>query len=135
LPVLLIASVLATCGFAEAQTTAGRTRQAGANLPASASVRPASVTRCFVANCSRCNSFNPYFCAECGLGYALTSGFSCTSCAPGFEQNLDVQTFTCSACPAGTTSPGGTGQESQCEPIPTVTTGRRLFGAEDDLWA
>jgi hypothetical protein len=148
LRVLIIALMLATCGVAQAQTSRQRppvntrprvnqqrqTRQPGANLPAPAAVRTGTITRCFVPNCPRCNNFNPYFCAECGGGYALTSSFSCSSCAPGFEQNLDVQTFTCSACPPGTTSNGGTGAGSQCQPI-TTTTGRRLFSAEDDIWA
>lgn len=97
---------------------------------------PGLLRRCFVPNCGTCNNFNPYLCAQCNGGYQLTGGFSCNSCAPGNEQNLEVQTFTCSGCPAGTTSPGGTGQGSQCVPI-TATSARRLFGAdsEEDLWA
>jgi hypothetical protein len=96
---------------------------------------PAIVIRCFVPNCGKCNNFNPYLCAQCNVGYQLTGAFACNSCAPGYEQNLEVQTFTCSACPPGTTSPGGTGGASQCVLI-TATAGRRLFEADDEnLWA
>lgn len=104
--------------------------------PASRRNNPALTVRCFVANCPRCNAFNPYICAQCATGYQLTAALACNSCARGYEQNLDAQTFTCSACPAGFDSPGGTGEASQCSAI-TTTSGRRLFERTDaeDLWA
>lgn len=103
---------------------------------AAAAVSPVSSTSlaCFVRNCAVCNTRNSYVCAQCRPGYALTNGVACSSCSPGYQQNLDAQSFTCTACPAGTTSNGGTGPGSQCRPI-TPTSGRRLFEFEEDLWA
>jgi hypothetical protein len=131
---LVLAILLATGGSADAQGTNQRTSRISRNP--GGGTNPAILVRCFVPNCGRCNNFNPYLCAQCNVGYQLTGAFSCNSCAPGFFQNLEVQTFTCSACPSGTTSPGGTGEGSQCVPI-TTALGRRLLAAdaEEDLWA
>jgi hypothetical protein len=57
--------------------------------------------RCFVPNCNTCNNINPYICAECKAGHALTPAFSCVQCPPG------------------TTSTGGVGEASQCFPLIT----------------
>lgn len=126
---VVIAVLLSTSGTADAQQ-----RQRIARTPPGAS--PEFVIRCFVPNCGKCNTFNPYLCAECNVGYQLSAGFVCRSCQPGYEQNLDVQTFTCSKCPPGFTSNGGSGEASQCFPI-TATQARRLFqsDAAEDLWA
>ena len=102
---------------------------------AEAQARPAIVISCFVKNCLGCSARNPYVCTSCGAGYRLTAAFGCNSCAVNFEQNLDSPSFQCTACPQGTSSPGGTGLASQCTPI-TVSSGRRLFAeADEDLWA
>jgi hypothetical protein len=127
---LFLATLLIMGGFADAQATDRQQR-----ISRNPGTSPAILVRCFVPNCGKCNNFNPYLCAACNVGYQLTGAFSCNSCAPGFEQNFEVQTFTCSACPAGQTSPGGTGEGSQCVPI-TASAARRLFAAdEEDLWA
>lgn len=98
--------------------------------------RPNILATCFVKNCATCSLRNPYVCTACsGAGYRLTSAGGCNSCATNYEQNLEERTFTCTACPAGTSSPGGTGLGSQCTPI-TVSSGRRLFAdADEALWA
>ena len=121
-------------GSADAQGATQRTSRISRNP--GGGTNPALLLRCFVPNCGKCNNFNPYLCAQCNVGYQLTGAFSCNSCAPNYEQNLEVQTFTCSACPGGTSSPGGTGEGSQCTPI-TANAGRRLFAADadEDLWA
>lgn len=125
---LVAATLLAAVGSADAQVS-----RPGENN--NQRQQPQLVVRCFVANCDKCNTFNPYICVQCKVGYQQSAGLACRSCARGYEQNLDVQTFTCSKCPAGTDSPGGTGEASQCKPI-SVTSGRRLFEASDeDLWA
>lgn len=122
LAVLLVAAIaLALGGSADAQR-------------ASPSTNPAIVIRCFVPNCGKCNTFNPYICTQCNTGYQLSAGFACRSCQPGYEQNLDVQSFTCTKCQDGFTSNGGVGEASQCYKI-TATSGRRLFDADEDLWA
>jgi hypothetical protein len=149
---LALATLLVMGGSAEAQGTIRQqrlSRNPGGGGPPGNSppgppgppgpppgTNPAILVRCFVPNCGKCNNFNPYLCAQCNGGYQLTGAFACNSCAPGFEQNLDSQTFTCSGCPAGFTSNGGVGEASQCYRI-TATTARRLFesGAEEDLWA
>lgn len=118
---LLVALLVATVSFA------GRVE----------AQRPAVTLSCFVANCATCSLRNPYVCTACKteLGYKLTSSYGCNSCAVNYEQNLDSPTFTCTKCPAGTASPGGTGLASECVPI-SGTTGRRLFAdADEDLWA
>lgn len=102
-----------------------------------AQARPNAINTCFVRNCpaGNCSIRNPYVCLRCATGYALTSASGCNSCAPGYEQNLDAQSFLCSKCPEGTTSPGGTGLASECKQI-SVTTGRRLFeDTYDEMWA
>lgn len=97
--------------------------------------RPAAVRSCFVRNCAGCPGRNPYLCSKCNTGYALSSVGGCTSCDVNYEQNLDERSFVCTACPPGTSSPGGTGLASECKPI-SVSTGRRLFAdADEDLWA
>lgn len=120
------------------QTTTNRRQPSRNAAPAAAAaaVSPASTASlaCFVRNCAVCNRRNSYVCAQCRPGYALTNGVACNSCAPNYQQNLDLQSFTCDACPAGTTSNGGTGEASQCTPI-SVSSGRRLFEFEEDLWA
>lgn len=121
---LALVAVLVVCGRpAGAQGVQRRT----------SGTTPAAVIRCFVPNCSRCNGFNPYFCAQCRAGYQLDAAFTCNSCQAGYQQNLEVQTFTCTRCPVGFTSPGGVGLASQCVEI-TVTSGRRLFDIDEDLW-
>lgn len=106
------------------------------NLPRARPVTPPRVRRiaCFVRNCALCNSRNSYVCTQCRPGYALTNGVACNSCAPNYQQNLNLQSFQCDQCPTGTTSPGGIGEDSQCIPI-TISTGRRLFDVDEDLWA
>lgn len=92
---------------------------------------------CYVKNCSTCSLRNPYVCTAtgCKTGYKRTASGGCNYCAVNYEQNLEARSFECSKCPAGTTSPGGTGQASQCVRV-TVSTGRRLFAdADEDLWA
>lgn len=102
---------------------------------ADAQARPNILVSCFVRNCGTCSRRNPYVCTVCGTGYALTASSACNSCAPGYEQNLDAQSFSCSKCPEGTTSPGGTGLASECTVI-SVTLGRRLFeNTYYDIWA
>lgn len=97
--------------------------------------RPAVVRSCFVRNCGACSGRNPYVCVTCNTGYALSGAAGCNSCSVNYEQNLDDRAFSCIACPAGTSSPGGTGLASQCTPI-SVSSGRRLFAdADEALWA
>lgn len=97
---------------------------------------PSATAACFVRNCQTCNARNSYLCTRCNAGYVLTASLNCNSCAAGYEQNLDERTFVCSKCPPGFTSPGGTGEASQCQPDPpTASRGRRLFESEDDVWA
>lgn len=79
----------------------------------------AAINRCLAPNCNACDSVNPYFCAECKAGHALTPAFSCNSCSPGYAQNLEERTITCVQCPLGTTSTGGVGEASQCVPLNT----------------
>lgn len=93
------------------------------------------IRSCFVKFCTACSSRNPYLCIGCNSGYQLTGAGNCNSCAANYEQNLDERSFVCIACPAGTSSPGGTGLASECKPI-SVSTGRRLFAdADEDMWA
>lgn len=128
---LVLATLLMMSGSADAQGA----RQQRISRPQPGGANPELLVRCFVPNCGKCNGFNPYLCAQCNVGYQLTGAFSCNSCAPGYEQNLEERTFVCVACGPGFTSPGGTGEASQCTPI-TATAARRLFGAdEQDLWA
>lgn len=127
---LVIATLLAMGGSADAQEI--RQQRIPRTQPGDASTEV--LVRCFVPYCSKCNSFNPYLCAACNVGYQLTGAFSCNSCAPGYEQNLEERTFVCVQCAPGFTSDGGVGVDSQCYPI-TDTVARRLFGSDDELWA
>jgi hypothetical protein len=134
---LLAVLVLAGVGHAQAQTSSSRlVRSRTRPAPTPSRPNPAIVSRCFVPSCAACSRFNPYICVSCGTGYQLSAGGGCRSCSPNYEQNLDVQTFTCTKCPDGYTSPGGSGEASQCYKI-TATQGRRLFSDENewDAWA
>jgi hypothetical protein len=138
LPALLMLIVLLAISpvTTRAQQRPSPTTRIGGQPTASAAGRasPNVVAACFVRNCLTCNSRNSYLCTRCLEGYVLTASLNCNSCAPGYEQNLDERTFVCVKCPPGFTSPGGTGEASQCVPI-SVTTGRRLFGEEGDMWS
>jgi hypothetical protein len=131
---VVVAAVLLMSGPVDAQRQARIARNPGGPISNPGNGQPQFVIRCFVANCGQCNTFNPYICAQCNVGYQLSAGYACRSCQPGFEQNLDVQTFTCTKCPDGYTSNGGSGDASQCYKI-TATVARRLFEADEDMWA